>query len=543
MLKTPLLKPHVLRPQLLTSGLTSTSHRLLQLFCNTADRRFHSQRLQLEKVQRQRLDTIMASSSLCLARQVSSYEQFREAFPVTRYADWRAHIRAIQRNAAVLSTSPLVRMQPTSGSSEQIKLIPYNKAFLDELDNAIAPWLCSLYRKCPQLKHGQHYWSVSWLPESQREVLKDANLNDDSVLLSVGKRILSQLTQVVPSDVAFAARAEDALFATLCYLVATEQLAMMSVWSPTFALQLFENLHTHAQEISTVLRQGHWGNRHHSLEALKAPYAPQRAALLEMLSHECDFPLLRLWPQLALVSSWDTAGSAKWARQLQQTLPGVQFEGKGLWATEGVVTIPYNGQYPLAYHSHFYEFEYLSGTQAGEIVPAWELREGDHVSPVLSCGNGMLRYSMDDHIVVSGFFGKVPCFTFQGRRFGVDLVGEKLSPDIASKMLSAFQQEQLQPVSLFAVDTEQPHKPFYCALYEGNPALLPSAQAIDHELRRNFHYELARDLGQLAAPQIRCVENGWETYKKLVMTDHMIEGNIKPEPLKRVSLRSWQEHL
>lgn len=61
------------------------------------------------------------------------------------------------------------------------------------------------------------------------------------------------------------------------------------------------------------------------------------------------------------MSSWDTAGSKAWAEKLKEKLPSVQFEGKGLWATEGVVTIPYNDQYPLAYQSHFYEFEYLEG--------------------------------------------------------------------------------------------------------------------------------------------------------------------------------------
>ncbi|MFI7913871.1 GH3 auxin-responsive promoter family protein, partial [Acinetobacter baumannii] len=149
----------------------------------------------------------------------------------------------------------------TSGSSEQIKFIPYTKLFLDELDHAIAPWMASLYRKCLQLSSGTHYWSVSWLPESQREVLKDKNLNDDSALLGIGKRILSKFTQAVPSNVAFAANADDALFATICYLVANRNLAMMSVWSPTFALQLLERLESMQQDVVEVLQSGKWGSR------------------------------------------------------------------------------------------------------------------------------------------------------------------------------------------------------------------------------------------------------------------------------------------
>lgn len=527
---------------MLKQWLTFPSHQLLKLACSATDRRFNKQRHHLEKVQRQRLDKILAVSNLCREKNIQSYEQFKNEFPVTRYASWRPAINAMRDQANALTTSPLVRFQPTSGSSEQIKFIPYNQMFLDELDQAIAPWLSSMYRKCPALAKGRHYWSVSWLPESQRAILKDDNLNDDSALLNLSKRILSQLTQCVPNDVAFAAAPEDAIFATLCYLVATENLSLISVWSPTFALQLFETLNLHQDEISQVLSKGHWLTRNDSLKALTPPHALKRAQLLLQLAAKGTVDLTQLWPKLSLVSSWDTAGSAGWASQLQQQLPQVKFEGKGLWATEGVVTIPYNDLYPLAYHSHFYEFEYLTGANSGQIVPSWQLKEGDEVSPILTCGNGLLRYSMDDHIVVNGFFGKVPCFTFKGRRFGVDLVGEKLSPDIAAQVLEKYQHAQLKPISLFAIDTEQEKKPFYCALYEGNPDFLPNAQDIDQALRGNFHYELARDLGQLAEPQSICVTNGWDTYKKLVMSDQMIEGNIKPEPLKRISLRSWLEH-
>ena len=140
--------------------------------------------------------------------------------------------------------------------------------------------MASLYRKCPQLSSGTHYWSVSWLPESQREVLKDKNLNDDSALLGIGKRILSKFTQAVPSNVAFAANADDALFATICYLVANRNLAMISVWSPTFALQLLERLESMQQDVVEVLQSGKWGSRQASLKEVTAPHSSESAQAL-----------------------------------------------------------------------------------------------------------------------------------------------------------------------------------------------------------------------------------------------------------------------
>ena len=145
-------------------------------------------------------------------------------------------------------------------------------------------------------------------------------------------------------------------------------------------------------------------------------------------------------------------------------MPNVQFEGKGLWATEGVVTIPYNDQYPLAYQSHFYEFEYLEGEKQGQIVPSWQLKQGDVVSPLITSGNGLLRYCLDDCLKVTGFLEQIPCFEFQGRRFGVDLVGEKLAPETAQQLLSQLNETESKAISLLAIDTQQQVKPFYCVL-------------------------------------------------------------------------------
>ncbi len=522
--------------------LTSISHFVLKNTCALTDRKFRGNRNNLEKLQRQRLDAILKSSILAEQYQVKDYAAFCKQFPVTRYANWRDFVLDWREGGSALSESKLVRFQPTSGSSEQIKFIPYTKAFLDELDQAIAPWLSSLYRAAPKLAEGKHYWSVSWLPESQRDVLKGDNLNDDSALLSLSKRLLSQFTQAVPQHVSFAAHPEDALFATLCYLVATEDLAMISVWSPTFALQLFERLNIDAQEMVQVLSTGSWAGRTESLKGVDAPYAPDRARVLQQLAEQDgEIDLEKLWTGLCLISSWDTAGSKQWAKVLHQQIPHAVFEGKGLWATEGVVTIPYDGRYPLAYLSHFYEFEYLEGERQGQVIPSWELKKDDHVSPVITSGNGLLRYCLDDHLIVTDFFGQVPCFEFQGRRFGVDLVGEKFAPEAAQQILSKIEQQHCKPISLLAIDTEQQEKPFYCLLVEGDASVNLDVDWIDQQLRQHFHYELARDLGQLAVPRILYADNGWDAYKQLVMREGMIEGNIKPEPLKKVTLTSLEQ--
>ena len=97
-----------------------------------------------------------------------------------------------------------------------------------------------------------------------------------------------------------------------------------------------------------------------------------------------------------------------------------------------MVTVPIDGVYALAYQSHFYEF-----LRAGNDtpIPSWELGLGDVVRPVVTAGNGLFRYRMDDRLRVTGFVGDVPALEFLGRESTSDLVGEKLAHATLSAIL------------------------------------------------------------------------------------------------------------
>jgi len=524
--------------------LSRITHGALHAACARSAGQFHNQRYDLERIQRQKLDALLrrvAAARIQPAWQggIPSWEAFRDLYPLTRYADWQKAIRDQRMGKESLIDSPLVRYQPTSGSSEKLKLIPYTRHFLGELDAAIGPWLAGMYRRFPGLKGGVHYWSVSWLPQNQYDDLR-GNLNDDSELMGGVKRLLAAHSQAVSPDVALAASPNDAMFATLCYLVARPDLRMLSVWSPTFALQLLDSLPQWGGEIAAVLRSGKWGERSGALVSLKAPFAPERARRLEQVLQEAPLQAAQqLWPDMALVSAWDTADATPWAEQLKARLPHAGFEGKGLWATEGVVTIPVDGRYPLAYRSHVYEFEEIA---TGRILAPWQLREGDEVSPIISGGNGLLRYQLEDRMVVTELWGAVPCFRFLGRRHGVDLVGEKMSPDAARQTLqSVGEQFGLEPVTLLAVDGQGRGKSAYVAVFSraGQPLEPifpePVAQAVEASLKSHFHYALARDLRQLESATAVVVADGWKLYQQIAMAGGMIEGNIKPEPVRKVA--------
>lgn len=517
------------------------SHGLLSQLVAPSRTAFARQCADIEKIQRNKLSSLLrevAASPQGQQRKINpdwSFEQYAAELPETDYDDWRSPIDEQRSGGAALISSPVVRYQPTSGSTSAIKWLPYTKRFLAELDQAICPWLGGLYQQFPAIAQGSHYWSLSWVPTSLRAELA-GQINDDMKLLSVGKQILAGLTQAVPETVAAAATSEDSRFATLAWLVADSSLTMISVWSPTFALTLLDDLSRWRDELAACFQHGSFGDRAASLGALRCPKKPTRAALLRQWDGRPSAHFYAtLWPKLALISAWDTAAAATWAVKLQRFFPGVAFQGKGLWATEGVVSFPWQGRYPLAFRSHVYEF---ADPVTGKVLPPWALEVGHEVTPLLSTGAGLLRYRMNDRLRVDSMIGRVPCFTFLGRDDGVDLVGEKLSAVMVQQLLDQLDfSPDTQPVTLLALDDSGNGTPGYVLLLEGACSNVMAEQGrlarqLESSLLALFHYRLARDLNQLAAVRVLCRPDMQQCYLRYCQQRGMVDGNVKIEPLR-----------
>ncbi|MGJ3256874.1 MAG: GH3 family domain-containing protein [Alcanivorax sp.] len=525
-------------------------HRLLKMAAWPGERRFAAGRADLESVQRRKLALLLRKVAACevgLRQGIAAdwqWETFAEQVPVSDYDHWRDPVdRARESGGNALIQSPVVRYQPTSGSTSAIKWIPYTRHFLSELDNAISPWIVDLYRQFPRLRQGRHYWSMSWVPTSLRDDMRD-DINDDIQLMSMGKRLLAGATQAVPQDVSLARTSEDSLFATLAYLISDSSLSMMSIWSPTFGLGLLKSMAMWREELAEVLATGSWGNRMLGSNTQSCPRSSRGAELLRQWDGRlsADF-FMALWPSLALVSAWDTAASGPWARQLYALLPQAAFQGKGLWATEGVVTIPYQGQHALAYRSHVYEFQDPSD---GTIYAPWELESGQEVMPLLSTGSGLLRYRLKDLVRVDGLPGGIPALTFLGRAGTTDMVGEKLTAAALDAALASITLPvKTLPVCTVAVEDSGGGTPGYLLLLEGESRDSEKvAKALDDALQQHFHYQLARNLEQLAPLRCAIQPDMRERYLQQCRERGMIEGNIKMESLQYWpgELPAWLRH-
>jgi hypothetical protein len=468
-------------------------HGGVRIGCAIEARRFARALKAPEATQRARLAEILevlgrtpSGHESGLSR-LRNYEAYAAALPVTEYGDWKGRIER-QRAGEPTLARKVERFEPTSGSTGERKWIPYTPEFLREMNRAAKAWIFDLYRTFPALARGPHFWSLSWVPTELRSTL---NTNDVELFPAWQRAFLSRIIAAHPA-LPHADSSEAAWWATKLLLASQGKLSFISAWSPTYASALLREIFSERKEIADALKSRRWG-RHAKALARFTP--PSRAAFPADAEDFGDF-VRRAWPRLALISAWDSAASRPFADELRRLLPAeIPLQGKGLWATEGVVTIPWRGAFPLAVRSHFYEFRILS---TGEIRAAWELSLGDEVQPILTTSSGLLRYALSDRMRVSGFLERTPTFEFLGRLGGVDLVGEKMgfakAEEILKRLRTDFPAVEIVGLGAGKVGSKARYSVLAVGPSAGANGL---AEALERELLTVHHYALSRELHQM----------------------------------------------
>lgn len=199
---------------------------------------------------------------------------------------------------------------------------------------------------------------------------------------------------------------------------------------------------------------------------------------LEALLDRMEFPSLKF------ISAWDMGFAKASADRVRRRLPHVEFQGKGILATEGAFTMPWyeaGGHVPLP-DVTLYEFE-----SHGRVLALDEL----------SVGGEYRLLATGDRVRCTGTFRGSPLLHLLGRGETIcDLAGEKLS----SAQLDEFPETMLLP---------HPAGRHYVALTAIDPA------KIEARLLLNPRYALARNLGQLGpveAVRVPRLAQAWKSF-------------------------------
>lgn len=417
-------------------------HRLWQLACLPEAIAFHhgklrptQERLLAEKLRDQSATDFGQRHKF---GQVRDYQEFRDRVPVSSYEDLLPYL---QRPNG-LSSQPVKVWEPTGGSTGGSKWIPWTASLQSEFMRAVSVWIWHLLFDNPELVSGRGYWQLT--PKTELvppDWLRDqrTGFEKDSDYLGRLGRWLERSVLIVPPQ------GPHLWEATVSMLLESRDLRLISCWSPSFLLVLQEKM-----------------------KAQLGVWEPQR-----------------WWPHLKLISCWTHAASQTYLPYLQELFPGVQIQPKGLLSTEAVTTIPIGGQFPLAYRSHFFEF------QVGEaVLPSWELQTGYEATVIVTTGSGFTRYNTSDRVRVNGFRRGIPSLEFLGRDGFSDQRGEKLPYAFLDQLLA-----KIPGFAMLAYEDDG----YVLFLDEAEPieSRLARVRELESNLMTNFSYADCRRLGQL----------------------------------------------
>ena len=466
---------------------------------------------------------------------------FAERVPLVTFDDLAPWIdRVAGGEAGVLTRAPVRFMEPTGGSSGYRKLVPYTSGLLAEFSAATMPWLFDLLTHRPALARGRAYWAIT--PPARAPARTPGaipvGMQDDADYFPAPLRALLRRTLAVPASVALARDVATCRHLSLLALLGATDLALMSVWSPSFLSTLAAALDEGWERLLRDLERG-------------APGVPLPRAIASRLRR--DLParpdvarslrarfgarppedLGLVWTRLALVSCWTEGHAARALSAVRARFPRVEIQGKGLLATEGVVSIPLFGASApaAAVTSHYLE---LLDPRDGRAVPIHAADAGGTYEVALTTGGGLYRYRLRDLVRVEGRLHATPLLSFQGRADRAsDLAGEKLTPALAERAIAdAVRATGVDaPFAMLApVFAPEPHYRLYAQATAAGAGEL--AAAVDRELRRAHHYALCRSLGQLGAVRGVPVLDAHRVYERACAERGQRAGAIKPPALE-----------
>lgn len=263
---------------------------------------------------------------------IDSVAAYRRSVPLTDYNGLTTYIaRIVKGEGDILFRGQPVVFEKTGGTSGK-KLLPYPPESLQSFRQAMLPWLAQLIES-HAITNGSLYWLLS-------PALREPAATEGGIAIGVSDAdyfgneaaVLLASLSAVPSWVGEMTSFRDWQLVTLYYLLRRGDLALISVWSPTFLLALLEAIPVRADELLQELAQG--------VAVAGVSLAPDVSAQYRLEQYLAKRDTSPLWPDLKVISCWMDAASQPFANKLKKYFPATTFQAKGLIATERVVTVP-----------------------------------------------------------------------------------------------------------------------------------------------------------------------------------------------------------
>ena len=417
--------------------------------------------------------------------------------PVTQYDDYVSQIEILRKNGVHPTYHEDVsRLCPTSGTSGTNKLIPYTKSLKSAFQAGLYPWIFFMYLRFPSLFFKRQYWSVTPVVKTQLD--EDTGkikigFEDDEEYVGKLQQLITKMIWVNTKEVAKESPSVEIFLSKLATQLSQERhLGLVSVWSPSL--------------ISLLVK------KHDSV-----------------LQNNC------------VLSSWAHGYSEEESASVVK-ITKTRLQPKGLLSTEACVTIPIGTEtFFFSYNSHYFEFRNTAG---GELETVTTLEVGNEYEVIVTTQSGFVRYATGDIVrVTKKVFGRPSC-VFIGRTGVVDLFGEKLDELTVEKAVGELLTEiKVKDVFWFLSPTRDAEGTTAYTLFIASQVVgVALTKTLDNLLRRSYHYNYCRELGQLGEARVFVIEE--QTPEARFIETSSLEsgarlGDIK---MKRLSKKvDWHE--
>lgn len=421
------------------------------------------------------LETMLSRNSACSYLKKwgspTTQQAFCSSVPIVNYEDIRELINKVANGGrSILFEGRPVGYEMTGGSTNGRKLIPYTAEGLADFRATLLPWLASLVNRYHI--SGSAYFSLSPACRQQKFLTGiPIGLTD---IAYIGDDLAPTIASIlaVPPHLDELSNIIEWRNQTLHYLKQAADLELISAWSPTFILRLFEGEDTQ-----------------------------------------------KLWPKLKAISCWADGVSADFIPELRALFPQATIEPKGLMSTEVAVTVPDESGLPVLSDYGFFEF-----ISDGKILLENELEQNQQYEVVATTASGLYRYATGDVVEHTGCnkHGR-PILKFIGRKaIESDLVGEKLTESFVSSSLS-----NLEGFRMLVPNVQNNGYLLVTDKRLNSDAI----DAIEGRLMHNPQYAYARRLDQLKKIEVLLVSNAWLRYESSRLKNGQRLGDIKPVSL------------
>ena len=251
---------------------------------------------------------------------IDSTERFRAQLPIQDYDALRPWIeRAAAGESGLLTTEPVIAFEETGGSTSGRKLVPYTQTSLAAFRAAVLPWLFDLADERPKTFDGRAYVALSPVARAPRVTVGGIPIGLPSEGAYLGADLAQAFAAVlaVPVEVAEVCDVDDWRLLTLRHLLAASDLTFISVWSPTFLINLVEALPALTEPLLKSIRDG--------------AVDPQRMHVISIALARRPIDTRSIWPRLATVSAGPTAARAPMPGACRSCFPKRNYSRRDCW--------------------------------------------------------------------------------------------------------------------------------------------------------------------------------------------------------------------